>query len=181
MSTRAPVGRYARALLDVASSEGNPEQVEQELAAFAKLVATAPDLQQALTNPAIPVSVKRGILEALIARAKFAAPLPKLLLLLADRDQLSLLGELATMFRERLMEYRQVVRAEVTTAVALSPERVTEFERRLAQATGSRIAMTTRVDPSLIGGAVTRVGSVVYDGSVATQLAKIRERLEHTH
>jgi len=76
------------------------------------------------------------------------------------------------------MEYRRIVRAEVTTAEPLAPERLAELERRLAAATGRRVTMTARVDPSLIGGTITRVGSVVYDSSIPTQLEKIRERLE---
>jgi len=76
------------------------------------------------------------------------------------------------------MEHRQIVRAEVTTAVLLPPDRVAQFEQRLAAATGRRVTMTTGVDPSLIGGAVARVGGIVYDGSIATQLAKMRARLE---
>jgi len=60
----------------------------------------------------------------------------------------------------------------------LSPERLVQMEQRLAAATGRRVTMTTRVDPALIGGAVARVGSVVYDSSIATRLEKIRERLE---
>ena len=178
MSTRASAGRYARALLDVVVQDGNPEQVDQELTAFAALVARTPDLQKALTNPAIPVSAQRGIIESLLSRATLSSPLPKLLLLLADRDDFSLLDDLAAIFHERLMEHLQVVRAEVTTAVTLSPERAAQFEQRLAQATGRRVTMTTRVDPALIGGAVARVGGVVYDGSVAMQLTKMKERLE---
>jgi F-type H+-transporting ATPase subunit delta len=76
------------------------------------------------------------------------------------------------------MELRQIVRAEVITATPLPPERVKQFEQRLANVTGRRVTMTARVDPTLIGGAVTRVGSVVYDGSIATQLTRIRTRLE---
>ena len=76
------------------------------------------------------------------------------------------------------MEHRQIVRAEVTTAMLLPPDQAAQFERRLAAATGRRVTMTTRVDPSLIGGAVARVGGTVYDGSIATRLAKMRERLE---
>ena len=59
-----------------------------------------------------------------------------------------------------------------------SAERVAQFEKRIAAATGRRVTMTTSVDPSLIGGAVARVGSIVYDGSIATQLSRMRERLE---
>ncbi len=178
MSTRASAARYARALLDVVSREGNPEQVEQELDAFADLVARTPDLQKALTNPAVPASAKRGILNSLLSRLTPSPPLAKLLLLIADRDRLALVGDLAAAYRERLMELRQIIRAEVITAAPLPPERVAQFEQRLATATGRRVTMTARVDPALIGGAVTRVGSIVYDGSIATQLTRIRERLE---
>ena len=178
MSTRASAARYARALLDVVIKEGNPEQVEQELSAFAGLFAGNPELQKALTNPAVPVTAKRGVVEALVARAKPSPALGKLMLMLADRERLALLPDLAAVYRERLMEHRQVISAEVTTAVPLSADRVAQFEKRIAAATGRRVTMTASVDPSLIGGAVARVGSIVYDGSIATQLSKMRERLE---
>lgn len=178
MTTRASAARYARALLDVVSADGNPEQVDQQLTAFAELVAASPELQKALTSPAVPVTAKRGILEKLLAKVKVAGPLGKLLLLLADRDRLGIVGDLAVAYRERLMELRRIVRAEVVTAAPITAERVAELEQRLAKATGRQVTMTARVDPDLIGGAVTRVGSLVYDGSIATQLTKIRERLE---
>ena len=178
MSTRASAARYARALLDVVIKEGNPEQVEQELAAFADLFAGNAELQKALANPAVPVAAKRGSSRASCRARSRRRPLGKLLLMLADRDRLALLPELAEVYRERLMEHQQVVHAEVTTAVPLSADRVAQFEKRLAAATGRRVTMTANVDPALIGGVVTRVGSIVYDGSIATQLSKMRERLE---
>jgi F-type H+-transporting ATPase subunit delta len=101
-----------------------------------------------------------------------------LILMLADRNRLELLPALAADYRERLMDYRQITRAEVTTALPLLPEQLTQLEERLAAATGRRVTMTTHVDPALIGGVVARVGSTVYDGSIATQLANMRERLE---
>ena len=178
MSTRASAARYARALLDVVIQEGQPEQVEQELTAFADLFSSNAELQKALTSPAVPVMAKRGVVESLVSRMKPSPALGKLMLMLADRERLALVPELAAVYRERLMEHRQIVRAEVTTAVPLPPDRVVQFEQRLAAATGRRVTMTTRVDPALIGGAVARVGSVVHDGSIATQLVRMRERLE---
>lgn len=178
MSARASAGRYARALLDVVSREGNPEQVDQELTAFAGLVAANPDLQRALTNPAVPVRAKRAVLDSLLPRLTLSPPLAKLLLLIADRDRLAIVADVAALYRERLMELRQIIRAEVVTAAPLPPDRLAQFETRLAAATGRQVTMTARVDPALIGGAVARVGSIVYDGSIATQLARIRERLE---
>jgi F-type H+-transporting ATPase subunit delta len=178
MSTRASAGRYARALLDVVIKEGNPEQVDQELATFAGMFAGTSELQKALANPAVPVPAKRKVVESLVSRMTPTPALGKLLFMLADRDRLALIPELAEVYRERLMEHQQVLNAEVTTAVPLSADRVAQFEKRIAAATGRRVTMTASVDPALIGGAVARVGSIVYDGSIATQLSKMRERLE---
>ena len=86
--------------------------------------------------------------------------------------------DLLDVYRERLMEYRNVLSAQVTTAAPLSPERAEQLQQRLANATGRTITMTTKVDASIIGGVVTRIGGTVYDGSVATRLAKVRDRLE---
>lgn len=178
MSTRASAARYARVLLDALVAEGNPEQVEQDLAAFDALVRRTPDLQKAFGNPAVPPTAKRGIVDQLLAQLKISGPAARLLLLLAERDRLEVLSDLVVAYRERLMEHRRIVRAEVTTASPLAPERVAQLEERLTAATGRRVTLTTRVDPALIGGAVARVGSVVYDSSIANQLVRMRERLE---
>jgi F-type H+-transporting ATPase subunit delta len=178
VTSRAAAARYARALLDVVITErGNPEQVEQELASIAGIIGTHPELQRVLTNPAIPVTAKRGVVQELTSRVKVSPPLAKLVLLLADRDRLGLLPELLDVYRERLMDYRQVVRAEVTTAVPLSQDRAAQLERRLSELTGRRVMMTAKVDQSLIGGIVTRIGSTVYDGSVATHLETMKQKL----
>src|SRR5687767_10264910 len=121
MNTRASAARYARALLDVVIKEADPERVEQELTAFAALLSGSPELQKALTNPAVPVTGKRGIVESLVSRLQVSPPVGKLLLLLADRDRLALVPDLVAIYGERLMEHRQIVRAEVTTAVPLPP------------------------------------------------------------
>ena len=177
MSTRASAARYGRALLDVVIKEGNPEQVEQELATFAELLAQNPNLERALTNPAVPVSGKRGIVTELAARLALSPPLAKLLMLLADRDRLVIIPDLVAVYRDRLMDHRQVVRADVTTAEPLAEATLSLLKERLAQLTGRKVTMTTKVDPSIIGGLVARVGSTVYDGSVATQLHRIKNRL----
>jgi F-type H+-transporting ATPase subunit delta len=177
MPSRASAARYARALFDVALKESDPVQIERDLAAFAGLMSSSAELQAAFTNPAVPVSAKRRIAEALGTRLSAAPPTRKLLLLLADRDRLAIVPDLLAIYRERLMEHQQVVRAEVTTAAPLSPERVRQIEQKLAALTGRKVNMTTSVDPAIIGGVVTRIGSTVYDGSIATQLAKLKEKL----
>jgi F-type H+-transporting ATPase subunit delta len=178
MSMRASAARYAKALLDVAIKESDPERAEQELAAFVDLVRTNPELQRTLANPVVSAADKRAIAQQILERQKPTTPVGKLVLLLALRGRLALLPDLLDVYRKRLMEHRNVLSAEVTTAAPLSPERAAQLQQRLANATGRTVTMTTRVDASIIGGVVTRIGSIVYDGSVATRLAKVRDRLE---
>jgi F-type H+-transporting ATPase subunit delta len=176
MSMRASAARYARALLDITIQESDPVAAETDLAAFVDLVRRHPDLQRTLANPVVSASAKRGLVQQVLDRSQPSAPVGKLLLLLATRGRLELLPDLLDVYRERLMEHRQVIQAEVTTAAPLSPERAAELQQRLVKITG-RTVKTTKVDQAIIGGVVTRIGSTVYDGSIATQLAKVRDRL----
>jgi len=177
MSMRASAARYARALLDVATKESDPERAEQELATFVDLVGRHPELQRVIANPVVPAADKRRVVQQLVERLQLTTPVAKLLLLLAARGRLPLLPDLLDVYRERLMEQQRVVRAEITTAAPMSPEHAAQLQQRLANATGRAVTMTTRVDASIIGGVITRIGSTVYDGSVAAQLAKVRDRL----
>ena len=177
MPLRASAARYARALFDVALKESDPVQIERDLSSFAQLLAQNAELHNALTNPAIPASAKHQIVDALATRLTMASPAHKLLLLLADRDRLAMTPDVLDVYRERLMEHQQVVRAEVTTAAPLSADHVAQLQKKLADITGRKVDMTTTVDPSIIGGVVTRIGGTVYDGSIATQLSKLRDKL----
>lgn len=177
MSTRASAARYAKALFDVAIAESTPEQVEKELVAFSDLVRTHEDLRQVLESPAIPAGRKAAIVAQLLDRQQPSGPVRKLLLLLAERDRLELLPDLVAVFHERVMEHLKVVQAEVTTAAPLPPDQAAQLQLRLGSMIGRTVTLTTKVDPAVIGGMVTRIGSTVYDGSVATQLAALRQRL----
>ena len=177
MRMRASAARYARALLDVTISESDPVAAEKDLAGFVDLVQRHPDLQRTFANPVVSAAAKRAVVQQILDRSKPVAPVGKLLLLLASRGRLELVPDILDIYRERLMEHRQVIQAEVTTATPLSPERVSELQQRLAKITGRTVTMTTKVDQAIIGGVVTRIGSTVFDGSVATQLAKVRDRL----
>ena len=178
MTNKTAATRYARALLDVGVKENaDLEQVEQELAQFVDLFKQNPLLEKVLLNPAVPVPRKRAAMAELVARAKPAGIVGKMLTLLADRDRLVLLPDLVASYRERLLDYRKIVRAEVTTAAPLGGDRAKALESSLARVTGRSVVLDTRVDASIIGGVVARVGSTVYDGSVTRQLEKIKERL----
>lgn len=178
MTSRGAARRYAKALFDVARKESDVRQAGRELSSFAHLVAGNEMLSRTLANPAIPAPRKRAVVEQLLARVgPFSPVVSKLLLLLAERDRLVILPELASAFDARLMEEAQVVRAQLTTAVELPAERVDALRDGLARATGRQVHLEARIDPSIIGGAVARVGSTVYDGSVTTQLQKVKDRL----
>ena len=176
MSSASAV-RYARALFDVASKESDPGRIEQELSSIIALVNGHGELQTALESPGVPPAAKKSVVEALVARGQFASPVGKLLVMLAERDRLTLLAGVLDAFRARLREQQRVLEAEVTTAMPLEPEQQTALQQRLGAATSRRVTLTTKVDPSLIGGLVARIGTTVYDGSLATQLAKLKGRL----
>jgi len=178
MTNRTAATRYARALLDVAAKEKDDlQRLEGELAAFVDLFTKHPTLEKVLLNPVVPVGRKQAAVAELTARLKTSPILAKLIALLAARDRLVLLPELLASYRERLLDYQNVVRAEVTTAVPLAADRTQAIERGLAQVTGRTVTLATKVNPSIIGGVVARIGSTVYDGSVTTQLQKMKQRL----
>ena len=178
MTSRGAATRYARALFDVARKEGDVQQAGRDIAAFARLVAENEALSRVFANPAIPAARKRAVVEQLLAASGPLSPIvEKLVLMLAERDRLVLLPELATAYEARLMENAQVVRAQLTTAVELPHDRIAALQQGLAQATGRQVQLETRIDAAIIGGAVARIGSTVYDGSVTTQLQKVKERL----
>ena len=179
MTSQGAAIRYARALFDVTQAEGKDlVQTERDLSGFAQVISANEPLHRVLTNPAIPATRKKAVVEQLIARAGALQPaVAKLLLVLAERDRLALVPDVARAFVSRLMDHQNVVRAEIVTAVALSPERVTALTDELKRVTGRNVHIATRVDESIIGGAVAKIGSTVYDGSITRQLERIKETL----
>jgi F-type H+-transporting ATPase subunit delta len=177
MSQRTSATRYARALLEVALRESDAQKVERDLTSFVEAVNSSPDLKRALTSPRIPVATRRAVLDAITRQIGMDAPATKLLSLLADRGRLELFNELLTVYRERLLAHRGIVRGLVMSAAPLAPEKISALERSLSTATGKQVQLETAVDPALVGGVVARIGSTVYDGSIRTQLQRIRQQL----
>jgi F-type H+-transporting ATPase subunit delta len=177
VSSRASASRYSRALFDIALQESDPRVAERELTEFNALLQGHDELKRTLASPGVPLTSKRNLLQALVTRVNCSAPVAKLLLLLAERDRLGLLPDIVDVFRERLMEHEKAVHADITTAAALQPEQTKQLEQRLSDLTQRRVTVTAKVDPAIIGGVVARIGSTVFDGSVATQLARLRDRL----
>ena len=180
MTNRTAAIRYARALLDVSVKEkADLSQIESQLTEFNALFDLK-GLRKVMLNPAVPAPLKRNLVSELVTRAQLQPVVGKLLVLLAERDRLALLPDMIAAFRERLLELQHVVRAEVTTAAPLAADRAQQIEQGLAQATGRTVTLSTRVDPSIIGGLIARVGSTVYDGSVTSHLQRMKQRLEES-
>jgi len=178
MTRRTAAARYARAAIDVATRESaDLERIARELDEFIAFFRQQPALEGIMMNPAVPAPRKRAAMEQITQTSGFTPIVAKLLVLLADRDRLGLLRDIAAIYRDLLADRQNIVRAEVTSAEPLSEDRVQAIERRLAALTGKRVSMKTTVDTALIGGVVARVGSTVYDASIATQLKKLRARL----
>ena len=179
MTSGAAAGRYARAIFDVALKEGiDIEKAQADLQQFVDLFAAHPVLSSTLGNPAIPASKKKALVSALVTRAGNLTPVvSKVILLLADRDRLLLLPDILRIYRERVMDHQKVIRGDVTTAVPIADEKIRALEQGLQKATGRTVILESKVDPSIIGGVITRLGSTVYDGSVTSQLQKMRQAL----
>lgn len=177
MSLRTSATRYARALLEVAIAESDPAKVEQGLASLVAAVTSHDEVRRILASPGLPVDTRRRIVEALAKKAGAEAPVVKLAVMLADRGRLELLPPLLDTYREHLLAHRNIVSASVRSATPLAADKVASLERSLAKLTGKQVQLEVATDPSLIGGLVARIGSTVYDGSIRTQLQKMKQQL----
>jgi F-type H+-transporting ATPase subunit delta len=169
--------RYARALFSIGVDRGSFEQLGQELAAFAALWSGSAELRQALANPVFKASEKRNVLAGLLPRVTPSADVQKFLLLLLERRRLAGIANIARAYREMADQHTGRVRAHVTSAQPLAPAELERVRASLARRTGKQVLVEATVDPALIGGLVARVGDLVLDGSVRTQLDALRGKL----
>jgi F-type H+-transporting ATPase subunit delta len=177
VTDRGIARRYAHALFDVVSDD-RADLALGDLRGFAQLLAGHAELRRVLDTPTVPPQRKKAIVEAVIDAAGGVVPeVRRLLGLLADRDRLMVVTVVADAFAARVMASRQVLPAEIVTAIPLADEQRSRIAGALKRATGSDITMRERVDPGIVGGLIARVGSVVFDGSVTRHLQRLRDRL----
>jgi len=178
MTNRAAATRYARALLEVSQKDADPEEVGQDLLGVVTVITSHPKLGQVFVSPGIPAARKKALVNALLPKLGDLSPVTKrLLVLLSERDRLSLLREICEVYQDKLMELRNIVRARITTASELEPDSVASIRTALGEATGKQVEVEVSVDAALLGGIVTQIESTVYDGSVAGHLGRLRQRL----
>jgi F-type H+-transporting ATPase subunit delta len=172
--------RYARALADAildSKSGLEPGRAWQELRSFAEIVRDSAELRNVLLSPAVSAARKRAV----VGRFASTLPLSKLirnfLFVLIDRRRIGMLDEVIDAFESEIDARLGIVRAQVTTAAPLDDTQRAEMQATLARVAGKQVRADFKVDPALIGGAVARIGSTIYDGSVRGQLDTLRTRL----
>ena len=177
MSIETVARRYGTALADVVVKTGETESVRSELLAWEEMMAANANLQNAFSNPAIAHADKEKVLESLISRANPSRTTANFLRVLLRNGRLTDLREINDMFAAVLEERSGRVSAEVTSARDLTEAQKQELRANLERLTGKQVELRFGVDPSIIGGVVTRVGSTIYDGSVKTQLENLKQEL----
>lgn len=178
MSLRTSANRYAKALFDVALEEkADLAAIGHDLQAVVEVMKASPELAQAANRGSVTDAARQSLMKAVAEAMSLAQPVAKMLVLLATSRKLNLVPELAASYQERLLAHQNVVRAEVKSAAALSPERTRALEESLSAITGKKVELSVSVDPELLGGVVATIGSTIYDGSVRTQLQRMRQEL----
>lgn len=177
MSIQTIARRYATALVDVVTKQGEIDLVRNELAQFSALMTENNQLSEIFRNPAVPFDNKKNILETLLARTRPAKTTANFLRVLQRNHRLSDLPAINERFNQVLEERAGLVTAEVTTAQPLAADQQTALQAKLQLMTGKRVNLNFKIDPEIIGGVVTRIGSTVYDGSVKNQLQHLKEKM----
>ncbi|MBZ5699750.1 MAG: ATP synthase F1 subunit delta [Acidobacteriia bacterium] len=174
---KALAERYAGALVDVAIENKQAEQVKQELAAFAAMVRESVELHAFLSNPSIARAGKHAVIEQLVERMGASRTLRNYLFVIVDQRRAGLLIEIEQAFSALLDARQGITQATVTSAADLTAEERAELDVALAKLTDRKVQARFTTNAALIGGAVVRIGSTIYDGTVRAQLDRLRARM----
>jgi F-type H+-transporting ATPase subunit delta len=170
--------RYAAALADVAIAHKSGEAVRKDLASFIAAYSESADLRNALETPSIEQDLKIKIVQSVAAKMGLNEAVRNFVILIVSHQRTHLFREINEAFGTELNRRLGIEEAEVTTARELSDAEKKELLGVIERRTGKKIEAKFVADQSVLGGAVVRVGSTVYDGSVREQLNRMRERLE---
>ena len=169
--------RYAKALFAAAHEAGSTVEVGRELEAFLETFLVNPEMRAVLSRPWVKAVDRRDIAVSVAEQGGAGRLVQNFAGLVADRGRTDHLTEIVSAYRALLDEDLGQARAQVRTAVELAPEDKRRLGARLEQIVGKRIIFEEQVDPGMLGGFVAQVGSLILDGSLDGQLARMRERL----
>jgi F-type H+-transporting ATPase subunit delta len=169
--------RYAKALLDLGVKQQTYDAIGKELDRTADTFVRSPELRQALVNPVFSFDKRRLVLDELARRLALSKVVRNFVMLLLDKGRIGALPDIARVYRDLVDAHAGRVRATITSARPLDPALETRLKHALEKQSGKVVLLDKREDPSIVGGLVTQLGDIVYDGSVRTQLAALREEL----
>jgi F-type H+-transporting ATPase subunit delta len=170
--------RYARAMAEVVFGRKlDATETLAQIRNLADLVNSSQELRHVWDNPAIPAEQKRNLLDAITSRMGTSREVRNFIAVVIDHQRLLQLPEIADALEHEINEQLGLAEAEVTSARELSEAEKNEIERQIATMTGKRVRAKYATDRALIGGAIVKVGSTIYDGSVRGQLHKMKEQL----
>ncbi|MBT8495308.1 MAG: ATP synthase F1 subunit delta [Deltaproteobacteria bacterium] len=177
MSAGSLARRYAKALMQLGEEQNNYEKLGSELSVLAGAMTASDELRDTLTNPLFQRSDRQNVIEAVLARIGASPTIKNFSLLLLDRERLAAVPAISRELDGMIDDKIGRVNAEVWSATKLNPGQEAQIRTELEKLSGKTVDMTSSHDPSLLGGVVARVGDVVYDGSLKTQLQHIKAQL----
>jgi len=170
--------RYARALLLIGKEDGQAEIYKEQLGGVAALMEREDALRQAVSNPLYDTLSQKRVLTAVLEELKLSPVVTSFLQLLLDKGRIGFLADINDQYQEFADELNGIARASVVSASPLSPDIVENIKNVLSKKTGQNVLLEIEEDPGLIGGIVTKIGDLVFDGSIKTQLLNMRESLK---
>ena len=174
----AVASRYARALTDVVfSAHLDPAKTVQDLKDIASTLETSKDLRFAWESPAVPQPKKLQLLDAIAAKAGMVKQVRNFIAILIDQRRLNLLSEMVAQLQLQINERLGFADAEVTSSRPLADDEKRVLESQVSKATGKTVRASYAQDKSLLGGAVVKVGSTIYDGSVRGRLERMKQQI----
>jgi F-type H+-transporting ATPase subunit delta len=169
---------YARAFADVVmDTHLNADRSIGELRTIAGLLSESSDLRRVWENPAIPAEQKRAVLDVIAQRDEITKQVRNLIAVLIDHRRVHFLESIIRQLEKELDARLGFAEAEITSARALADAEKREFEAQVGKLTGKKVRAHYEQDATLLGGAVLRIGSTIYDGSVKGQLERIRAEI----
>jgi F-type H+-transporting ATPase subunit delta len=177
MVTGSLTRRYAKALLAIGIAQKSYDALGRELDRVADTLQRSPELKDALGNPIFPFAKRRLVLDELARRLGLSVVVRNFVMLLLDKGRIGALPDIARAHRTLVDEHAGRARATVTTSGPLDPGSESRLKAALERQSGKTVVLEKRQDPALLGGVVTQLGDLLYDGSVRSQLSRIREEL----
>lgn len=178
MITNAIARRYAKALIELATEEKSVEKFHAELEQFESLLAACPEGSAVFSSPAFTGGAKKELLKEFVGRLPISETVSNFLFVLLQKNRLGELSQIIAGYRAFADELSGVLRGTVTSALPLAEGQVSELRTAMEKNTGKTVLLQVELDPSLIGGVVTRIGDKIFDGSIRTQLDRIQDILQ---